>query len=171
MSLTGFIKTCGAKAAGVLSVWVAKKDDVTSFTLTSGEYSAVTMNGANLFKEYDFKKDEAELKIGTTRENGSKMVANTVDFFVDELSTTSQAAIDELANESNCGLIVIVGDNNGNKWVLGYSETHGKKRPAELLTGEATTGRVLTDQNGEVVTLFSDGRDRPLNFTGTVPVT
>lgn len=173
----GFAKTCTAQSGGLKNLWLANREDIAAagFTLTSGEYSAVTMESAKVFYKFEFDQDSAELRWSQTMEGNSASVDNQIEFFLSKISTLMRARLQELQDTSPCGMVAITEDNNGVKMVIGYTENHPTNsaeqgRPLKLLTGEATTGKVFTDPNGSVLTMQATNNQVPLVFTGSVPV-
>lgn len=171
MALTGFTRSCGLQSGGMKSLYLVEVADVTSFTLASEVYTAVTMVSSKIFKQYDFDPDSFELKEDVQIENNCMKVVHSLVFNLMKLSATTRKVVEEIALASACGLIAIAEDNNGVKWVLGYSENHGKTRPLELKTGKGTTGKKLTDANQWEVTLESEDNTQMRTFSGTVPLT
>jgi len=170
-ALLGFTRSCGERSGGGNALYLAIKADVTSFTLAGKLYSGVTMSDAPLvFKKYEFEQDSMEIKYETTRENGSAKVVKTIEFDLGKMSQESRDAVEEIKVASNCGLIAIAEDNNGQKWVYGYTEKHKKERTLQLSSGNATSGKQLTDANNTVVTLVAQDTEEPRTFTGVVPV-
>lgn len=170
-SLTGYSKVCGLQSGGMKSLYMAICADVTSFTLQSTSYSAATMESGKVFKEYQFEQDSFELKEAVTLENRSKKVTHTIEFYLAKMSATSRAALQEIIDNSDCGLVAICEDNNGVKWTVGYSESHLKTRALELKSGALTSGKKLSDPNGTTITLESEDTDLMRIFTGTIPTT
>jgi len=173
----GFTKTCTAQSGGIKNLWLANREDIASagFTLSSGEYSTVTMESTKVFFKYEFDQDSAEMRWSQAMEGNSASVDNQIEFFLSKLSTLMRARLQELQDTSPCGMVAIVEDNNSVKWVVGYTENHPTNsgvqgRPLKLLTGEAATGKVFTDPNGSTVTLQAINNQTPLVYTGSVPV-
>ena len=171
MSLTGYSRTCSLQSGGMKKLYLAAVADVTSFTLSGALYNACTMVAGKAFKEYQFDPDSFELKESETIENRCKKIVHTIEFYIGKMSSTSRAALQEIIDASDCGMIGIVEDNNATKWVIGYSQSHLKTRPLELKNGAQTSGKKLTDLNGLTVTLESEDIDLMRTFTATVPTT
>lgn len=173
-ALFGFTKVCTDRSGGVSSLYLAKVTDVDEFTLgtllDAKKFTAVTMLGDAVFAKYEFYKDTVEFKESTSRENGSTKVTKSLEFMLPKMSQETRDVVEEIAAASNCGLIAIVVDNNGAKWVVGYTVKHGKDKPLELATAEGTTGKALSDANGETIILTVDDTEKSRTFTGTVPV-
>jgi len=171
MSLAGYTRSCALQSGGMKKLYAAIVADVTSFTFSTPAYSAATMESGKVFVEYQFEPDSFELKENVTIENRCKKVVHTLEFNILKMSSTSRAALQELVDASDCGVIAIVEDNNATKWVVGYSENHLKARALELKSGVLTSGKKLTDMNGTTITLESEDIDLMRVFTGTVPTT
>lgn len=178
MSLTaGFSKTCTARSGGVKNIWLANRVDIAAagFTLTSGEYSTVTMESGKVFYKFAFDQDTADFRPVGSIENMSTLVTTEVEFYLGKMSTLMRNAIQELLDVSPCGLVAVVEDNNSVKWVVGYSENHPatsaeEGRPLGVTSAEGATGKVFTDPNGINVIMTSTNNQLPLVYTGTVPV-
>lgn len=168
-AMLGYTLVCGDQSGGIYKINIATVTDVTSFTLLSGVYNAVTMNSSAVFLPYAFKQDEAKMIINTVRNNRSKKTTIDIEFYIDKMTKEMSETIEDLADQSNCGFIVIVTDNNGYQWVVGYSEAHKKVRPAEFISAEGDTGALLDDANGSKIILRATAKTRPLKFTGTIP--
>lgn len=171
MSLVGYTRSCGLQSGGIKRLYLAIVADVTSFTKTSESYSACTMENAKVFKTYDFEPDTCEFKEVTAIENNCMKVTKTIDFILAKMSVTGRIAVSEIALASACGLIAIVEDANGVKWVVGYTENFLKLRPLQVKSIAGTTGKKLTDANQYVFTLESEDNENCRDFTGTVPIT
>jgi hypothetical protein len=171
MALTaGLNIACEARSGGVKTIWLANRDDITSFTLTGSLYSAVTMVGVAVFFKFEFEQDTAERRESVVRENGSIAATHEVEFFVPKMSQANRDAISEIIDGSACGVVAIVEDANGTMWVDGYSENYTLFRALKLTSDEALSGKALTDLNGDTVIISSIDNEKSRTFTGTVPV-
>lgn len=173
MSLLGFTKTCAAHSAGVSTLYLATAADVTSFTLASGEdyYDTITMESSKVFKAYDFEQDTAVLTVESVRENDAQKHTAQIVFRMGKMTKEVRTSLQELFDNSNCGMIAIVLDSNGAMQVLGYTEGLLKTRPLKVTAGSGTTGAGLTDESGTTLTLACESKLLPPFFTGTVPLT
>lgn len=170
MALTGYTRTCGLQSGGGMKIWLTEVASLTSMTVTGDVYTAITMEGANVFVLHEFEPDSFELKETTTIENGSIKVTHEIEFFLKKLDDTARVAIEEIVLASACGLVAIVEDNNATKWVVGYNETHGKLRPLSVSTVEGLTGKNLSDAAGNTVKLVSEDNEHMRTVTAVVPV-
>lgn len=173
----GLTKICAANAGGVKNVWLGNRKDIsaTGFTLTSNDYSAVTMESAKVFYKFEFDEDSAEFRPAATFENNTKLVNSELEFSMSGLSSVMRARAEELLDTSPCGLVAIVEDSNSVKWVIGYSENFPTNvntigRPLRVRTIEGTTGKALSDTNMQTFILGANDNQLPRVFTGTVPV-
>ena len=173
----GFTKTCASRSGGCKNIWIANTTDIASagFTLSGGAYTGVTMESGKVFYKFEFDEDTAEHRWNGSSEGFSTQVTNEVEFFLGLMSLTMRNALQELLDQSPCGLVMIVEDNNGTKWVYGYSEnfpaTSGVSgRPMKVQSTEAASGKVFTDANGGNVVMQSICNEYPRTYTGSVPV-
>lgn len=167
---TAFSLPCENNTGGLVNLWLSDKANVSSFTESGGEYTAVTMTSSNVFYKYEFEQDMAEYTNPATRENSSTLVNHNIEFYLTKMSTTQRNAIQALFDSSTCGMVAIAEDANNNKWVVGYSENFGTARPLKIASTEGGTGKAFTDGNGTTVNVASSDNELARVFTGTVPV-
>lgn len=171
MTLTaGLTQLCEARSGGLIQVFLANRDDVSTFTLAGGVYTGVTMVGGAVFFKFEFEQDTAERREVSVRENGSIKVTHDLEFFGAKLKTALRDRIQEILEASACGMVAIVKDANDLKWVQGYSESFLLERPLKLLSDTSGSGKLLTDLNGSTVILQSEDKTKDVEFTGVVPV-
>lgn len=169
----GLAKVCSARSGGLITLYLANVDDVSSFTLnaTTGEYTAVTMASGKVFYKFAFKQDSGERKEdGAISDGGAFSVAHSVEVYIENLTQTIRNRMQDVADASACGMVAIVEDANNIKWVVGYSENFLKERPLKLSSNAGTSGKAFTDPNGSTVTIISTDNEYDRTFTGTVPV-
>lgn len=169
MSLTtGISLVCQVWTGGGKKLYLVDKADVTSFTLSGGQYTAVTMVSGKVFKEYQFLDDSFEWKEDSNRaESGSTIITDTIECIFQGNNNTLRAAIEEIIASSTCGMIGIVEDNNDSKWVIGYGER--SKRALKMATSATSTGKKYEDAVGTTITLTVNTLEKARVFTGTVP--
>ena len=173
MALTGYVRTCGLQSGGGKKLYLIEAPDLTSFTKNvSGEdYTTCTPATGKVFKQYEFDPDSFEIKEDVAIENNCMKVTHTLEFYIAKMSDTGRTAVNEIALASACGLVAVAEDNNGTKWVIGYSQNMAKLRPLELASSAGATGKKLTDANGYTLKLVSEDNEEMRTFTGTVPLT
>ena len=64
-----FSLPCENNTGGLVNIWLTDKSNVASFTLTSNEYTAVTMNASAVFYKYEFEQDTGVYRENVSREN------------------------------------------------------------------------------------------------------
>lgn len=171
MTLTqGFSKICEARSGGMKRLFITNVDDIVTFTKVGDVYTSVTMEAGKVFFEIEFEEDTAERRENVVRENGSGKVTHQWEWFLAKLTAASREILQDVADASPCGMILIGEDNNSISWVTGYSENFLKKRPMKLLTDDSLSGKVFTDLNGSTVVVQSEDTEKDRQFTGTVPV-
>lgn len=170
MALTSnFTRQCVAYSGGVNRLWLVDKADVTSFTLSGGQYTAVTMVSGKVFKEFEFLDDTCSVRENSSRneQSGAIMIDRELEFYLQGMSNTHRASLQEIIDSSTCGVIAIVLDNNSTYWVHGYNEK--SKRALKLKSGNVDFGKNLDDNIGATVILGNKNNEFSRVFTGTVP--
>jgi len=167
---TGLTLECEARSGGIQAIHFASRDSVDSFNLNGDVYDSAAMSGGGVFYEYEFEQDTGEIRENGSQENGSTAQTHELEFFLPKISTAVRNAIQALIDCSPCGLIAIVTDSNGLKWVVGYSETNLKKRPLKINSDATLSGKGFTDLNGSTVIMQSIDSEKMREFTGTIPV-
>lgn len=173
MSLSqGYSQPCESNSGGGLTLHIANKDDVSTFTLLGEDYSAILMNGGAVFFKYEFEQESIVALSEGTRENNSLMYENTITFLLSKISSIQRKAIQDIIDSSLCGVIAIIEDTNGVKQVFGFSQTLGKEYPMKISGDTTTTGQALGDANGSTVVLLAKGTEkaRILLNSVTIPV-
>ena len=170
---TGFVKSCTATSGGAVRLWLANVADVSSFTIDAGTgaYSACTMQSGKVFYKFEFEQDNALFKwTPAMSDSGSFSITKSIEFYLKYITQTHRNALQDIADASACGMVVIIEDANGQKWVHGYSQRFLLDRPMKLKGGESNSGKVFTDPNGSNVILEVIDNEYPRQYTGTVPV-
>lgn len=171
---TGTTRICESVSGGLIQAWLISADDMeqdgTSVTVAGGVVTTLTPKAGKVFQEFQFELDTAERRQTASLENGSLSILHEIEFFVKKLTTAQRNAIQEIYDESGCGIISVVKDANALQWLSGYSVKFTTLRPLRLLSGTELSGKAFTDLNGETVIIQSTDNTKDLEFTGTVPV-
>lgn len=160
-------KVCSAVSGGLNSIWLMDEADLTSFTLTGEAYSAYTTTGS--FYKFEFAQDLAEFRETGARENNSYQNTQEVEFAFTGLTQTDRDHIADIIDSSTCGIVAIVKDSDGVKWVVGYSENQGKERPLKLTSDTTLTGKGMTDSKGSTLVLSTTTNEKARTYTGADP--
>lgn len=160
-TLAGIARDCAANMGGIKRVLMANRADVASITVATNKVTAVTMDTGKKFYEYGFKPGTSSLSSNwqVNRESGVRYVQSDLVMVFNRMETSKRVEIEAMAQAD---LYIIVEDNNGLYWLLGYDN------PPELSAGDGLTGTARTDRNGYSVTLQDDSKGLPLEIlTGT----
>jgi len=121
-TLVAYSEDCDEEGnvAGIDTLWFAGKDDIDAMTFsTNGELTALTMVTGKTFKKWKFQEDTAFFNQPKTVVNKRAFYKPTISFVNSKISTALINAIEALDNCSACGVVAIVKDNNGKKWLAG----------------------------------------------------
>ncbi len=170
----GTKRICEAVSGGQVQTFLISQIDLeqdgSSVVIAGGKITTITPKAGKVFTEFEFEQDTAARRQTASFENGSLSILHEVEFFVKKITTDQRNAIQEIYDESSCGIVAITKDANTLSWVSGYSEAFTTLRPLRLQTGTEDSGKLFTDLNGEVVIIQSTDNAKDLEFTGTVPV-
>lgn len=152
--LTGIALDC-ANAGGIKKVYIAPIADVSSVTVTAGKVTAITMGEVGKkFKEYSFRKNTASLTKTATKDDaaGTSFVTSEVALRFAKMDSAKRTEMQALLTGN---VYVIVLDNNGQYWFLGYDSYCS----ASAATGES--GTALGDANQYTINLSAETVEFP----------
>ena len=163
------------RRAGIKKLFLANKDDITSFTTGAGHsYSTVTMSGTAVFFEFEFERFTASYNGESTRENGSVLIEHVIEAFFPTLEGTKGDALQEAID--SCGLVAIIelfdkdeGSSTTFKHVVGFDEVLGDEAFLEA-NANALVEAELQGQNGFLLNLAGFGGELAREYTGVIPV-
>lgn len=158
--LTGIALDC-ANAGGIKKVYIAPIADVASITVTAGVVSAITMVDTKKFKEYSFRKNTASLTKTATKDDaaGTSFVTSEVALRFAKMDNAKRTEMQALLTGN---VYVIVLDNNGEYWFLGYDSYCS----ASAATGES--GTALGDANQYTINLSAETVEFPQTVNDTI---
>lgn len=170
MLTANLTKSCTTWSGGIKRLYLVDKADVSSFTLSGGVYTAVTMVSGKVFKEFEFYDDSCTRRENASRneQSGSVVINRELEFYIQGMDATYRARLQEILDSSTCGMIAICEDNNSNLWVDGYNEK--SKRAMKIMSGNVDFGKQFDDPMGATVILGNKNNEYSRTFTGTVPV-
>jgi hypothetical protein len=141
-----FQRACAKNVGGNATLFWTEMASMTSFSVTSGEISAVTPNAAARFMEAQGDIDSIMRKeTGEGMGNNIKYLHRLEVKFQKpskELNTLRNA----LADASPCGILAIVQDNNGKCWLMGWNQTDLKLRGLRLKQDVIESGAKPSDE-------------------------
>ena len=158
--LTGIALDC-ANAGGIKKVYIAPIADVSSVTVNAGAVSAITMANSKKFKEYSFRKNTASLTKTATKDDaaGTSFVTSEVALRFAKMDNAKRTEMQALLTGN---VYVIVLDNNGKYWFLGYDSYCS----ASAATGESGTS--LGDANQYTINLSAETVEFPQTVDDTI---
>lgn len=158
LALSGLAHDCDSNMGGVKAIWIAP---YTVDAATVSEDIITEISNSNEYKYYGFRKGAASLtktaNIDST--NGIAYVSSELLINFSKMDTTKRIEMNALLLSD---VSVIVKDNNGKYWFLGYSE------PVTASAGGGQTGQAKTDANQYSITLTDECAVFPYEVSKTV---
>lgn len=163
---------CGRKPSGLAAIHIQSVKEVDSMTFddTSGQYTAITMNGTSTMSVIEFKRGEAELVVAPEVENNVTKFTSTITVRNEKLSEKYLALHQQLADHSYCGMVAIGVTFYGERYVIGYDKDYGFSFPLELSAGTLSSGRGLTGEQGGDLVLVCESPQRPFLLADSVTI-
>lgn len=161
-TLAGIARDCDSSMGGVKRVLIANHDDVATVTVTSGKITAVTMAGGATFKEYVFRKETSSMESAwqVNGQNGTVYIHTALTLMFHHMTTAKRQEMNALASGT---FAVVVEDNNGQYWYMGFDN------PVVIDSGEQNgTGTAMADANRYGIVLGDDSRELPYEVADTV---
>lgn len=151
---TGFSHDCKDAVGGVSTVWLVEYEAVSSYTLASGEVSALTLNGGKSFFKYELPKDSASFTntITTSVENGTTFNSCELNIKLRKLSTAKRNEVKLL---SVARLVSVVKTKEGQYWAMGLD------RGMDMTAGSSMSGVALGDMTGFDLTFTHAEKEPP----------
>lgn len=161
VTLTGIGYSCEPNLAGVKAVYIADYNDVSTYTVSNGNISSITMVSGKKFYEYVFNKNTAGLTSTMTKDetNGYSFYTNELTGNINHLDTTKHIEVNELMSGR---LACIVNDKNGMFWFLGQDS---------YATGTAMvaqTGAAPEDGNYYNITITDESKQMPYSIDSSI---
>lgn len=156
ITLNGITIDCGL-SGGVSKVYLAPIADVSGVTVASGSVTGVTMVATKKFKEYSFRKGNADFsfKNAIDKKAGTRAVQTDINLQFNKMERTKRTEIEALST----GLLyAIVLDNNGLYWFIGY----GSYVDATSVDGQ--TGAEMKDGNFYKIVLGAETGESPMEM-------
>ena len=137
-----YTKVCSKNVAGCTAIYWCEIANITSFTITSGEISAVTPATGKKFLKAGGDIDTIKrIQTGVGTPGGANIsYTHRVEVAFSKPSTALNTLLNALADASPCGIYAIVTDGNGTSWLVGYNATDGNKRPLRLVQDNVDSG-------------------------------
>lgn len=172
MALTGYVlsEDCGQNASGVLSVHLAIKKEVISFTKLNKAFTDVTMAVDGVFVLFEGMDGTITYNANIIAEGSTTAIEHTITIPNRKFSDYLTQSLQTINDDSYCGIIAIVTLVNGHKFVVGYDDLIGSAKPLRVAASDLTSGDTLTSQSGGSLVLTCQTPRFPLMFKGVIPV-
>lgn len=119
-ALSGIAKGCDNNIGGIVTLYLADKEDVASITDDgAGSVTAITMDGAVTFTEFTFRRNTSSFteEANIDLVNGSTYYTSTINLMLHKREAAKSNSI-QLIAEGQRDLVAIVEDANGLFWVF-----------------------------------------------------
>ena len=161
------------RRGGAKRMWVANRDNVSSFTAGSvHDYTAVTMDAtSDVFFEVEFEFETLSVSQEGSTENGSAAGETTIEVFVPKQDKTKGKDIQDLFE--SCKLVVVIETFNvvsaaNQAFVYGYDEILKEKGALVMAVSPVLEGE-LQGQNGYNLTFTGKWGEIAREFVGSLP--
>lgn len=162
-----YAKVCAKNISGNSKIFLTEVANITSFTITADEISAVTAT-AGAFKEYQAEPESIQFT-GAGVAGSSYSKVQSLTFKIAKKATGSIAAVKEINDALPCGIVVMRIDANGQTFVSGWSVSLLDETPYHDATDDYDSGTARADEDVQaytiVMTANTDGDEIPLDTT------
>lgn len=131
---------------GIAEVWITNHDAVSGVTVDEDIISAISLADSAKFKRYFFRRGTGSMTSTYSLDpaSGANFVTTDLALQFNKMETAKRIEMSALAVSE---LAIIVKDNNGKYWYLGYNN------PVTASAGDGATGQAFTDANKYGITL------------------
>lgn len=153
--LNGLPKDCEASMGGISEVHIVNHDAVSEVTVGAEDViTGITLAESAAFKRYFFRKGTGSMThtYNIDPANGTNFVTTDLALQFNKMETAKRIEMSALAVSE---LAVIVKDNNGKYWYLGYDN------PVTASAADGATGQAYTDANKYGITLQDNSLQLP----------
>lgn len=161
VSFNGLARNCEANSGGVKVVYIVDRSYVTDIEVTDNMIKGITLSTEKKFKAFNFKKGAASLTSTATIDpsTGVSFITSVLSMQFAKMETVKRI---EMSSMILADMAVIVLDNNGKYWFLGYDNY----AYATNATGE--TGAQRTDANQYTIEISDESEDLPYEIDPTI---
>lgn len=163
ITLSGVALDCG-NVGGLQKVYIAPVDSVSAITITSGKTTAITMESGKTFKEYAFRRGNANFVSTGNRDDaaGTYYVETVLTMQFNKMEHDKRT---EMVALVSAPCYVIAQDNNGLYWLIGYGGSN-----AYYTFGNVTaqSGAQMAEANMYTLTLTAQTPELPNEVDNTI---
>ncbi len=161
ITLAGINTGCKDNMGGIKEVYIIRKDDVTAVTVATNQISAITLASDAAFKTYKFRKGTSQFTstYNTDDAAGTASFETVLALQFSKMETSKRLEIMALCMDE---VVVIVLDNNGKYWFLGYDNA------VTASAATAQTGTAFGDFGGYNIELTDNSKELPYEIPASV---
>jgi hypothetical protein len=162
-----FGRDCSDSIGGLSTILISERDNISAFTETNHEITAITQVAATNFYQYDLKKEAGSLTSTSTIDmvGGTSFYENVLAFTINKMTA---AKSNELKLMILGRLAVLVKDNNEQCWALGFSGSNDDNGFAEGSSLIGQTGQAFGDPNQYQIEIMDKQKYSPYAVDSTV---
>ena len=169
---SGAIATCEFSVGGLKALYLYNKDEVASWTATSGLFTAFVMTTDAVGYQFEFPKETASAGSELVVSNGQRYLRHTVTFNLDGKVKTAAGGSPQTDAEADA-LVAMFEKLSLGKFIAIAEERSGKRYIYGRLNGlEASaltrnSGAAEGDFSGSVITLTGSEIEMPQVYSST----
>lgn len=163
----GMTRDCSDSIGGIAEILISERDNITAFTETNHEITAITQAAATDFYRYELKKEAGSITSTATIDpvGGTSFYDNVLAFTINKMTA---AKSNELKLMILGRIAVLVKDNNEQWWALGFSGSNDDNGFAEGSSLVAQTGQAFGDANQYQIEITDKQKYSPYAVDSTV---
>lgn len=154
---------CETNLAGIKKAYIANYENVISVAVSGNDVdltyviTGISMSGDTKFYAYNFAKQTGSLTSTLTKDeaNGTRYYTNVAALQFSKMEARKHLEFSALAADPTA---LIVEDNNGKKWFIGYDSY------ASATEGTAQSGQSFDDLNGYNISLSAQSAYLPIEI-------
>jgi len=161
LSLSGIDARCDTTIGGVKEVYITDHASVVPGSAVSGILSSLALaTSGTKMKMFRFRKGQASMVSTATidKTTGNNFITTVLSITFTKMDAAKRVQIQALIAGGAC---VIVKDNNGKYWFLGYDDV------VDSASAEGNTGAAVTDANAYTIGLEDVSRELPFEVADT----
>lgn len=169
---SGAIATCEFSVGGLKALYLYNKDEIVSWTATSGLFTAFVMADDAIGYQFEFLEETASAQAELVVSNGQRYVRDTVTFNLDGKVKTAAGSTPQTDAEADTlvatfeklmlgKFVAIAEERSGKRYI--YGRNNGLKATALTRGSGAAEG----DFSGAVITLSGSEIEMPQVYSST----
>lgn len=161
---------CNNQIGGIESIYITNTENVTAFTESAGEVTAITQATGTSFYTYALEEEDADFisTMNKSKENGTLYFETVVNFTIDKMTKVKSEELLLVAGARN--LIMIIKANDGTYWGLGFDKVSNLPGGCKMIggTNQAASGKAFADKSGYTLGFTAMEQHYPYEVNSTV---